>query len=112
MLVPIQIATIEDTTDTIVASLVQTYSNVYGLHKKPDLSMCTALADKLLQNLTAEHSGNIVRFGKIKFLGSQVVALVKTFPFMYNFTTVGLILTKLGRFLLSGYGRMDRKTGF
>ena len=49
---------------------------------------------------------------KFTFLGFHGVVLVKTFPLMLSITNVGLTLTKLGWFLFSGYGQMDRQTRF
>ena len=44
-----------------------------------------------------------------KFMGNHAVLLVKTFPLAYHLLlAIRLTLTKLGRFLFSGY----RQTGF
>ena len=41
---------------------------------------------------------------KVKFFGSHVVVLVKTFRLTYQLLMLGLILTKPGRFLFSANG--------
>ena len=45
---------------------------------------------------------------KIQFLGFQCYSICENLPIDVSITNAGLILTKPGRFLFSGYGQMDR----
>ena len=61
-----------------------------------------------LQHKSKYKSNSISNFfeKKIKFFGSHVVVLVKTFPLMYQLLiAIGLISTKPGQFLFSAYGK-------
>ena len=67
-----------------------------------------------LQHKSKYKSNSISNFleKKIKFSGSYVVVLVKTFPLTYQLATnVGLILTKTGRFFL-GIQKLGVRTEF
>ena len=69
--------------------------NVYGLYKKTDPSMCTVYGKHCLQDVSKNTQLSMFFLNKIKFLGSQAVVLVKTFPFMNQLLLIGMILTKL-----------------
>ena len=56
-----------------------------------------------------KRSGKHVFFKKIQFLASHnIVATREDLSFDVSITNVGLILSKLGWYLFSGYGQIDR----
>ena len=81
---------------------VETYMNVYGLHKKADISMCTVWAKKKEVMVIGSNAAQVkmqflkIPFWKTIFLRFHAVASTFKDPIDVSITTIGLILPKQG----------------